>query len=367
MMRLRIVVEKIVLAIRRRFARPKAHRQVFLHIGMHKTGSSAIQRFLRANAKLLRENGLKFFYTRGQPSNLGNVIGFSGSQDDGVRFFLNESSYAELLAFIDAHPSHGILSGEDLCFLPEPQARRLARDLRARFDHITVLIYLRRQDRMAVSCKAQGARTPQQAVLFGVEDTPLPRLTPAVGSYLDYASLLTRWRRVLPDARMIVVPYDRDHLRGGDAVSDFLYRLGLPDSVVDQTKVNVSFGGDTTRLFWLLRRIGLTAAELKQIQKLGIVADSGGGFDPSREEARKFLSMFAKSNQKLARLTNGAVVFDDDVSSYPERQAADPLRQDYLRETLGRLVEVPDLSETSRASIRKYLAEMVVERGTGCS
>lgn len=155
----------------------KMTNNIYLHIGAHKTGTSSIQHFLRENAnKLLREAGILYFTPKVWPITLKN-----GKPD----IALNLDAFDELECvtantIVISHENYSwISSKEDL--------KKLAEKLQKYAKNVFIVIYLRRQDLLAISQKQEGTKWIDNSVAYGHEPAALPtQLTTYAKFYLDF-------------------------------------------------------------------------------------------------------------------------------------------------------------------------------------
>ena len=257
---------------------------------------------------------------------------------EGAPFRLRENVFKKLIDRVRVRKRNLIVSSEDLFFLDRTEIARLAEAMHALADRITVIAYLRRQDEMALSQWAQGAKTIQSCTLFGGEASPLSTLTPDKRNYLDYAARLDDWQAEFPDAEFVTRIYDRGHFPDGNVVQDFLDILGLKvEGDKAPRDINAAFGTTKNQFLYWLRAQGLTQPEIRAVIERNVIEEKADRLLPSRAEAEAFMANFAESNARLADRLGVAQAFSSDFSTYPERAEFGPLDADYKLETLMRL------------------------------
>ena len=298
-------------------------RELVLHIGAHKTGTSAIQVFLRTHRAELQARGHDIVLPPtpdGRPANWN----FMFRLDPGPVFRLTSHDLQTLVRQIEANPHKLILSSEEFFWLEVPEIATLSAALRAQFDRIHLVAYVRRQDRMAISHWYQAAKTRQSAALFGNPAGPLIDLPPAAMAYLDYATRLEEWMTYLAPEEITCRIYDRTALIGGDAVTDFLQAVGLEGMAEPDPKgdTNAALGTEATFLIHELRAAGRRQSGLVRLIQSGLLPKGTPGGLPARADAEAFQAHFAHSNARLAALPglegHPPLTFSDDFSSYPE-------------------------------------------------
>ncbi len=296
-------------------------RRLFLHIGSHKTGTTALQQGLHHNRILLKACGSAYV---GAPATahlhqyLGNVTPGNFLPDGFM--VLDPDTLLARLATADCDTV--IASSENFSFFFEQAAiTTLARALKSRFDEVRIVCYLRRQDRHAVSHHQEGAKPHRQVegALWGHAPTALPAPSANHDLYLDYDHRLGLWADAFGDANMIIRVYDRKLLKDGDIFADFLAAIGLQVSgLVPVGDRNVSLGATQTKVGHLMNMTGTRAkaadAVLARIERKGQLL-------PARPEAQAFLDRYLTSNHRLNarfRISPEPDLFTADFADYPE-------------------------------------------------
>lgn len=301
-------------------------RRLILHIGAHKTGTTALQQSLKVNRARLAAQGAAYVSSP-EAAQLHHYLGFAvrgGLVPDGFIAF-DAEVLAERLA--EADQDLVIASSENFSFFFQRSAiAALERALRPRFDDIRVVCYLRRQDRHAVSHHQEGAKPNRQAEgqLWGHALTALPTVSPNHALYLDYDRRLGLWADVFGADKLDLRVYDRALLTDGDIVADFLALLGLAGAgFAPLGDRNVSLGAAQAKTGHLMTGLAVRPKVMEAI--LGRI-DAGGRLLPSQAEARAFLEPYREGNRRLnARFAVSPLpdLFNDDFSDYPEVRQSD--------------------------------------------
>ncbi len=318
------------------------HRLV-LHIGAHKTGTSAIQVFLNQAMGKLMEQGWVFAPQPQGHLNWSPMVVMHQTAE-GPSFQLSEPVLQNLVQRIQSRRRHLIVSAEDLFFLDPPEIARFAGQMHKLASDITIVSYLRRQDQMALSQWAQGGQTIQSAAVFGCEESQLRPLTPQMCAYLDYAARLDQWRAEFPQAKFITRIYDRKAFAGGDVVGDFVSALGISvEGIGVPLDENVAFGASTVQFLYWLRARGFTQPEIGAIVERRVIEVTRDQAMPSRTDAEAFLSSFAVSNARLAAMLQVDGPFDADMSAYPAESSFRSLDPEFkLRNMLALTLSLRD-------------------------
>lgn len=192
-------------------------KQLFIHIGSPKTGTTAIQGFLKNNGKPLRRAGVNYMST-GRVNIAHN--GIAGAFRKGQAGAVCDDLCKEIEG--SKFPVH-ILSSE-MFFRPavarimgKGLAEGLPAELRAQ---TKVIVYLRRQDRYLEALYKQlvkNARIPTGAMAF--HDKKLESLA--------YAYSLDPYAAAFGHDNIIVRPFERQQFPNGDVIEDFVEKLGV--------------------------------------------------------------------------------------------------------------------------------------------
>jgi hypothetical protein len=198
-------------------------RQLILHVGYPKTGTTALQRFWNLNKAILRDSGLLYPATgRSGAAHYGYSYRLGLHDDFDIDFPPIETLVENLREEMDQHRlSRALLSSEAFIKAANPEPLRAAFD---GFD-IKILIYLRRHDHFFESGYSQSVRSATS-----------PRQDSSIGSFIlyqlgrgqlsyDYLAMLRRWSGVFGKSNMIVRPYQ--DTKGYDLCADSLVALGV--------------------------------------------------------------------------------------------------------------------------------------------
>lgn len=218
-------------------------KRVLLHIGMHKTGTTAIQVFCSKNAGRLERLG--FLYPlAGRPIvtdvsyghhllpwSLTHHISHPGFWPAGIQ---NHMDIWDVLQreIADSPCTTAILSSEEFDTLSAGQVAIIA-DRLSDFD-VQLILYLRRLDELV-----QGMYTTD--VVFNGAKSDVSEYKSSMRTPLEYDSLVDPWLTHFPITPTIRL-YDSALLATG-AVSDFLNTVGVDQPQIDELdskeKINV--------------------------------------------------------------------------------------------------------------------------------
>jgi len=195
-----------------------------LHIGANKTGSTAIQEFLRLNVASLPSFGFNV-----APSDLtpdGPVTGHHVWLMEELRPDIAAGRVLivdriERLFQQSNKPENLILSAENLA--NHNGGEQLFAEVAQRYD-IRVILYIRRQDELELSSWQQWDSK--------VSADFWAWLIRGVGLRGDWARVLRAWEKIVPRENITVRLYERARMLDGDVIADFANVLGLSERLL---------------------------------------------------------------------------------------------------------------------------------------
>lgn len=330
-----------MLDIRRRAAK------CILHIGLEKTGTSTIQKFLSDNRDLLRREAV--LYPRaGHADAGGSCWGFaalacSTPWEKDIGRFLGLRSQADVDAYRTAVTQELALefSREDgvatmivssehfhsrLC--TRQDIARLKSFMAQWAESFQIVLYLRRQDRIALGLYSTHVRSGQ------TEPTPfLPRAGKALPYYYDYETAYLNWAAVFGASNMTLRIFDDAEFAGGSLLADFSAACGLSlagKSLPSPVNASIDPAG-TAFLLEANRQLRHTDPALAaQIGRSLSHLRKGKVFPFCRTEALHFYEQFRASNERLKQRVfknRSAPLFDVSFNEYPE--TVEPAQRSY--------------------------------------
>jgi len=244
----------------------------------------------------------------------GKVKGWIKGQTGTIR-----AGFSQSLA---AHVGNVIVSLEGLSWIFDREVVRQFHDeLAADFDVIKIIVYLRRQDKQAVSHHQQGSKPSGEkaAEFYGNRPTALPDYSPHLQNYLNYNQRIGHWADAFGDANICLRIFERHHLKDGDVVSDFIATTGIPiqpDFIIK----NESDGLLKTKVGHLMHQKKINKGlRYRFLEKL----TAGEKMLPSAQDAAAFYANFRESNKSLNerfKISPYQYLFDDDFSAYPPQR-----------------------------------------------
>ena len=297
----------------------KNEKKLILHIGNHKTGTTSIQRSLYYSGDELKKAGYTYFSEIIYGIKKFNAVDWvdltAFSQEYGGKI---RTDFAKALSLKEGNV---IVSVETMSWIfDEKEIESFYNDLRKYFTEITVLVYIRRQDKHVISHFQQAAKTLPSKVFFGKGNTAIPIYGKHLDSYFNYYVRLMKWVNIFGKENFIIRVFDKKYFPDGDVVCDFFNTLQLN---IDYKKlqVNESNGFIKTKVLHLLKEKNFTRNHSKFLSQF---LDNSGKLIPSRKEAEDFYNRYRDSNNKLNKefgIIDDDSLFDDDFSIYPEKKS----------------------------------------------
>ena len=318
-------------------------RRVILHIGRHKTGTTAIQRFLRKNGSLLAGHGFCYpdygirgfgHHEMGAPITRGAL---SRSRDRA----------AEIIGGL-RNGLDTVIEGQGLPLVISSEAFQNCdpADVRALFQgfDVEVVVYLREQVKYLLSAYAQKVQASDYS--HTLEEFFL------ASSKSTYKEFLEDWERQFP-GRIRVKNYDRQELLSGNVVVDFCQTfLGVDGDVVaarcHETDANPSLTSDLLEFKLRVNQAEPLPAEQSRILFNALarlaVEDRSGSPRISEALACRVTRRYAESNRHIADNYFGRKVLFRPYSctAAPAFETSLETRLNMIREKL--ISETPELA-----------------------
>lgn len=322
---------------------------LYLHIGMPKTGTTAIQTFLNDNAEVLERNKIcfpdfGFRYPRVGVLRNAHFL-FYVETDESGEFITTPAypkAYAKYRSALDQigelgkHYDKIILSDEALWRRKSSRPafwKGLKKDLESKGLTLHLIVYLRRQDDFAQSMYRQKVRSFHTCLTFS------DFLKNFTESYpLDYPAYLNMLSECVGRENISLRVYESRQYRGEEKnlFSDFLDVLGLSFSdgfEVKQPLCNIALDDSQLELRRILNTLpeppyktnallnGMEYVPLQNPNPKG--TGKTGFFKPGEQSA--YLERFAESNAKLAReylgREDGVLFYNRPETDLPESEA----------------------------------------------
>ena len=355
----------------------------YLHAGMHKTGTSALQYFLGANRETLKkfkicypDMGLSYPDVGKYRNGHFLAVSYTDAQD-GFGNARPRSEYESALQNLET-----LAQEYDTIILSE---ENLWRDIWNRPDHykrvkddfakcglqIRVIVYLRRQDTWIESFWAQKVKENDTRGLMQFIEERRKHVP------LDYYACVGRMAEIFGADSLIIRIYEEDKYRSGEYAlhQDFLSILGLSleDGFIRTQEIqNTSLIGGSVEIKRILNRLPQFCSsrhpivrEMRDVQELlREPAARGSYFDP--QTRRAFMRGFEESNEKLAREVLGkedGVLFSEAGGELPvlgknDRELLETVILVYGRQIDGLKKEIEKLKERKNRRFFRFLRRL---------
>lgn len=196
-------------------------KKLLIHVGMGKTGTTALQEFFWANRNLLAEKGVCY-------PKVGVVSGAHHLLSPHVPPFLADmGTYLkpeEWAPAIAAEDSETVLLSSELMAWAAPElVQEFCASLQRWFD-LRILFYFRRQD-------SQIMAAYNQQVKAGTQIRPIQDVITRQMERFDYLAKIAPWRDQVGTENVSVRPFERGQFHEGDIRKDFLLHfLGIDET-----------------------------------------------------------------------------------------------------------------------------------------
>lgn len=328
-------------------------RAAILHIGMEKTGTTAIQYMLRERWGALARLGFHYPQSLGPMSHIGLAAYAADEATEDMRpvmaeFLgvetLDERMIEENLAreMASLPPStHTVIFSSEHChsrLVYPSHVERLQKLLTPYFETITVLVYLRRQDEMASSSYSTRLRAGEWNVdLLPKFPPPAPYVEEGEeynpSQYFNFKPMLDFYAKFFGKQNVVPRIYQHESLVGGDVLTDFLGFCGLPLDLAENIEnmevanralsaqgqdfleaLNAFYGAAGRQDEWFARKTRDACITIIENQM------TGRPHMPTRAEAQAFYAQYAETNEMVRRdwFSERAKLFSEDFSRYPE-------------------------------------------------
>lgn len=299
-------------------------KRLVLHIGVKKTGTTTLQKFLDVNRSRLREKGVVFLRTTGGrwSMKLASLAKLHKDPNAVPDEFIGHLE-AEVAEEVNRGVTCAVASFEGLVDLGRTDIECLIEQLTPLFDDISIHLYLRRQDLAMMSHYSTALRGG------GTRGTILPTTPDTTDHAFNYEVLLDLWASVVGKDRIHPRIFQTEDLIKGDLIEDFLGVVGInSDGLERPPNVNVALSDDA-KLFlrsfnkYIPARIGGKRNPLRG-PVFHLLDDLEGArvMRPSRAQALEFYEPFRASNARVQErwFSGRPILFNEDFSEYTDAE-----------------------------------------------
>ncbi len=329
-------------------------KELFLHIGMHKTGSSSIQDSLGNASEYLKEYDIWYPYIESFNHTYTFTPIFSNDPLKDITFLekgiityekaqIEQDRMKSLweTELVNLECTKTIISAEGCSMLRLEKVKEMKDFLTQYFDKITVLMYVRDPRSFYSSVLQQQIKHMNVSMDSFTVQKPNQLFTRRLPQYVEVFGL----------DNIIVRPFNTSKFKNNDLLDDFIYSLGLDidTSKISRIKSNESLGFNTTVLLSELNKKypGYVQGEFNL--KRGLVKNLGKVIEIfSRNDNKKFHVDFKFTNEEVLYLNNEIQYINQFL------KIEDHIQEVKSSQSQSRGIGVPDLDS-------EYLIDLVNE------
>jgi hypothetical protein len=250
-----------------RAAVPNSPSCCYVHIGIPRTGSTAIEKFLYENRQILLDRGILYpeVNLRGYGHHDLAYLLSGGYPEWAIPQPRNlDDLAADLCHASAAHSGDILISSENFYLFPAiVRLQELLTETGASSGRrVVIIVYVRRQDEAQESWYSQTVKAQGETCEI---DESIDRWR-----YLwDYRARLAEWAAAFGAANLVVRPYETTQFRGGSLITDFLACIGVDPTGMDlpTEKENARLNTDLLEFQRLVNRLPLGSQQKRRFHR----------------------------------------------------------------------------------------------------
>ncbi|NNE86602.1 MAG: hypothetical protein HKN27_00875 [Silicimonas sp.] len=231
---------------------------LFLHIGPHKTGTTAIQTAFADNAAALRRRGLlypKCNWAYPAHHRLAFAMKDKVNPIDGSRPDFATELDALCQALEKSRLPRAFISSEEFFACPADRIARLKAALPV--ENVTILAYPRRPDTFLISCHNQ--KTKQVGNGFAAPITRFLKEPHKIAPEIDALACITAWADVFGNDNVALRPFE-----AGSPLDDMVARFGI-EGIAPNKTLNSSVPGVVAEVMRLAKVQDMGVAQQRKL------------------------------------------------------------------------------------------------------
>jgi hypothetical protein len=269
-------------------------KQIVIHVGTHKTGTTTIQDFLRANRRWFRTEGylyigspllFKMFKNRSYNSDL--VSECKKTFAVKTTAFNRNKKFFISCENLSGDPWDGYKNSDIIA--------EMLRDIFPNFD-VKIVLYLRRQDLFIESLYVQYI---QQGGVLSFDEY---YNNVSVGVDFNWLNLVEGFSKIFGKSALTIRVFETENMISHDLITDFCSTLNIIPHIEERSAKNVSYARDILEYARLSNRhLGSSAKKSlrRQLQALAVGYDSKKYSYLSEEKRKDLIERYAHSNKEL--------------------------------------------------------------------
>lgn len=190
-------------------------KKLYLHIGMGKTGTTALQKFFFQNRRALKKQGI-CYPEYGAVSHVHHLVSPHVPRYlEGTLDFLPVDVWAPKLARVSEERL--LMSSELIAWADEAEVRAFCQEV-TRWFELHIVVYLRRQDNIMMA-------SYNQQVKAGLQKRNIKTIVNHLIKRFNYEKILSPWVSELGQDRIKVGVYEKQQFYKNDIRSDFMHHV----------------------------------------------------------------------------------------------------------------------------------------------
>ncbi len=242
-----------------------SRKRVWIHIGSHKTGTSAIQSYLAAKVKPLERSGFQYMRAGRLDGVAHHPLAWRHSLKVNKR--ISDEEWTAVRNEIESASAHSIVISSEAFWFSDPYEVRREFDPLENVD-VRVVAYIRRPDRYIEALYKQRAK-------LGRIKKSLHDFVASGADRLAFDQVLGAWGDAFGDANVIVRTYDDVAAKDG-LIIDFCQVIGFAGGNDNQRHLrNLS---PNRRIVELLHELGASGPDVDEVMVFERVMGAGPEF-----------------------------------------------------------------------------------------
>ncbi len=300
-------------------------KKLFLHIGMHKTGTSSLQHFLDIYSDELLRQGF-YVPVTGGIKHRHHSFAFELKKEDNLeKTFKDNPIWENLKLEIKSTPADKIIMSSEEFSLISPKAIQALKVFFKAYD-VKIYIYIRRQSDMVESVYNQDIKDINSSEKKSIENW-LQEQEAFLYFHLDYYQKILKWEEVFGIDNIVVRVYDSDRLFYKNTVSDFFSLLDINIEHDNTIRKNRSVSIKALELIRLSKHIKMEVSERKKI------FDLAQKYFPYKKENNYLLT----KNEKIA-IDNRCLASNEMLKNKYFSELKSDVFSDYYKENDKKIV-----------------------------